>query len=253
MVPVNEAGSQGQPNLLIGNLPPVSIEGAPTISQPRIYFGERPSSYVVTGAQEDEFDYPTGDTDTGRLGRRADALDGDDRDRARHDAHAPAVRRAVPGPRPADQRPGHQRQPAPVPSQPGRPAGDDRPVPALRQGSLPGHRRRRPAGLHPGRVHDLRPVPRRPGVRPDDPDRRRAWAATTSTTSATASRSRWTPTTARCTSTSPIRTTRSSAPTRASSRRCSSRSPRCRPTSAPTFASPRSCSTSRPGSSGAIT
>jgi len=65
MVPVNEAGSQGQPNLLIGNLPPVSTGGAPAITQPRIYFGERPSSYVVTGAQEDEFDYPTGETDTG--------------------------------------------------------------------------------------------------------------------------------------------------------------------------------------------
>jgi uncharacterized membrane protein (UPF0182 family) len=65
MVPVNEAGSQGQPNLLIGNLPPVSTGGAPTITQPRIYFGERPSSYVVTGAQEDEFDYPTGESDTG--------------------------------------------------------------------------------------------------------------------------------------------------------------------------------------------
>ena len=65
MVPVNEAGSQGQPNLLIGNLPPVSTGGAPTITQPRIYFGERPSSYVVTGAQEDEFDYPTGETDSG--------------------------------------------------------------------------------------------------------------------------------------------------------------------------------------------
>jgi len=65
MVPVNEAGSQGQPNLLIGNLPPVSTGGAPAITQPRIYFGERPSSYVVTGAQEDEFDYPTGETDSG--------------------------------------------------------------------------------------------------------------------------------------------------------------------------------------------
>ena len=65
MVPVNEAGSQGQPNLFIGNLPPTSTSGAPTITQPRIYFGERPSSYIVTGAQEDEFDYPTGETDTG--------------------------------------------------------------------------------------------------------------------------------------------------------------------------------------------
>jgi uncharacterized membrane protein (UPF0182 family) len=65
MVPVNEAGSQGQPDLLIGNLPPVSTGGAPAVTQPRIYFGERSSSYVVTGAQEDEFDYPTGEEDTG--------------------------------------------------------------------------------------------------------------------------------------------------------------------------------------------
>ena len=53
----------------------------------------------------------------------------------------------------------------------GRPADADRAVPALRQGPLPRHRRRRPAGLHPGRVHDLRPVPRCPGFRPDRPVR----------------------------------------------------------------------------------
>ena len=60
MVPVNEVTNEGQPNLFIGNLPPVSVEGAPPITQPRIYFGERPSDYVVVGAQQDEFDYPTG-------------------------------------------------------------------------------------------------------------------------------------------------------------------------------------------------
>ena len=70
MVPVNEVGSQGQPDLFIGNLPPVSTAGAPTITQPRIYFGERPSSYVVVGAQQDEFDYPTGEGDDGGVGRR---------------------------------------------------------------------------------------------------------------------------------------------------------------------------------------
>jgi uncharacterized protein len=41
----------------------VSTLGAPTISQPRIYFGERPSSYVVVGARQNEFDYPTGEDD----------------------------------------------------------------------------------------------------------------------------------------------------------------------------------------------
>ena len=65
MVPVNEVGSEGQPRLFIGNLPPVSSGGAPPISQPRIYFGERDSSYIIVGAQQDEFDYPTGKSDEG--------------------------------------------------------------------------------------------------------------------------------------------------------------------------------------------
>jgi hypothetical protein len=65
MVPVNEVGSEGQPQLLISNLPPTSTGGAPTITQPRIYFGERDSSYVVVGARQAEFDYPTGASDTG--------------------------------------------------------------------------------------------------------------------------------------------------------------------------------------------
>ncbi|MBA2720312.1 MAG: UPF0182 family protein [Chloroflexi bacterium] len=60
MVPVNEVASQGQPRLLISNLPPVSTGGAPTVSEPRIYFGEGNSSYVVVGAQQPEFDYPRG-------------------------------------------------------------------------------------------------------------------------------------------------------------------------------------------------
>jgi uncharacterized membrane protein (UPF0182 family) len=64
MVPVNEVGGEGQPQLLIGNLPPASTGGAPPITQPRIYFGERASSYVVVGARQAEFDYPTGASDT---------------------------------------------------------------------------------------------------------------------------------------------------------------------------------------------
>jgi len=63
MTPVNEVVNEGQPKLFIGNLPPVSTDGAPTITEPRIYFGERNSSYVVTGAQLNEFDYPTGEGD----------------------------------------------------------------------------------------------------------------------------------------------------------------------------------------------
>jgi uncharacterized membrane protein (UPF0182 family) len=63
MVPVNEVATQGQPRLIIRDLPPVSTQGAPAISEPRVYFGERPSSYIVVGAQQDEFDYPVGGSD----------------------------------------------------------------------------------------------------------------------------------------------------------------------------------------------
>ena len=63
MSPVNEVTSEGQPRLIIRNLPPVSTEGVPEITEPRIYFGERPSNYVVLGARDDEFDYPTGTSD----------------------------------------------------------------------------------------------------------------------------------------------------------------------------------------------
>jgi uncharacterized membrane protein (UPF0182 family) len=65
MVPVNEVASEGQPRLLIGNLPPVSTGDAPKITEPRIYFGERDSSYIVVGARQQEFDYPTGESDVG--------------------------------------------------------------------------------------------------------------------------------------------------------------------------------------------
>jgi uncharacterized protein len=63
MVPVNEVASEGQPRLIIRNLPPVSSGGAPEITEPRIYFGERASQYVVVRAKQAEFDYPRGGTD----------------------------------------------------------------------------------------------------------------------------------------------------------------------------------------------
>jgi len=62
MVPVNQVTPEGQPELFIQNLPPVSASGAPTITQPRIYFGEVASEYVVVGARQNEFDYPSSQT-----------------------------------------------------------------------------------------------------------------------------------------------------------------------------------------------
>jgi uncharacterized protein len=63
MVPVNEVTGEGQPRLFIRNLPPVSSNGAPEVTEPRIYFGERPSDYIVVGAKQAEFDYPRGGAD----------------------------------------------------------------------------------------------------------------------------------------------------------------------------------------------
>ncbi len=63
MVPVNEVTNEGQPRIFIGNLPTQSVPGAPVVKEPRIYFGERSSDYVVVGAKQAEFDYPTGEGD----------------------------------------------------------------------------------------------------------------------------------------------------------------------------------------------
>jgi hypothetical protein len=65
MVPVNEVTNEGQPVLLVKNLPPISSAGAPTVTEPRIYFGEAPSGYVIVRARQDEFDYPRGEGDAG--------------------------------------------------------------------------------------------------------------------------------------------------------------------------------------------
>ncbi|HUR04553.1 MAG TPA: UPF0182 family protein, partial [Nonomuraea sp.] len=64
MVPVNEVTAEGQPQLLIRNLPPVSANGAPEVAEPRIYFGEATNDYVVVGARQAEFDYPRGEGDS---------------------------------------------------------------------------------------------------------------------------------------------------------------------------------------------
>ncbi len=71
MVPVNAATPEGQPDLFIQGLPPVSSSGAPTVTQPRIYFGERPSDWIVVDARQDEFDYPVGSDATSSVSSNA--------------------------------------------------------------------------------------------------------------------------------------------------------------------------------------
>ncbi len=60
MVPVNAVTSEGLPQLIVKDLPTVSSAGAPDVKEARIYFGERPSDYVLVGARQAEFDYPIG-------------------------------------------------------------------------------------------------------------------------------------------------------------------------------------------------
>lgn len=68
MVPVAGVASGGLPQLIIRDIPPVSIGGAPVVTEPRIYFGELDTDWVIVGAKTEEFDYPIGDDASGSGG-----------------------------------------------------------------------------------------------------------------------------------------------------------------------------------------
>lgn len=59
--PVNRITAEGQPQLLIRNIPPESDAEGLHIQRPEIYFGELTDTYVITNTKEKEFDYPKGD------------------------------------------------------------------------------------------------------------------------------------------------------------------------------------------------
>lgn len=56
---VNQVTSQGQPELLIKDIPPTTSTTL-TIERPEIYFGEKTNSYIIVNTDEKEFDYPLG-------------------------------------------------------------------------------------------------------------------------------------------------------------------------------------------------
>jgi len=56
--PVNEVNAQGQPELLVKDIPPA---GTFDIERPQIYFGEKTNDYVIVGTQTEELDYATRD------------------------------------------------------------------------------------------------------------------------------------------------------------------------------------------------
>ena len=68
MVPVSGVADGGLPELVIRDIPPVSSDGAPVVSEPRIYFGEIDDDWVIVGAKTPEFDYPVGDAASGEVG-----------------------------------------------------------------------------------------------------------------------------------------------------------------------------------------
>jgi uncharacterized membrane protein (UPF0182 family) len=58
VVPVNEIGGAGLPNLLLKDLPPQAADPSLTLTQPRIYYGEAEDNYVFVNTGQPEFDYP---------------------------------------------------------------------------------------------------------------------------------------------------------------------------------------------------
>lgn len=58
---VNSVNSEGQPDLLIGDMPISSVEGAPVVTEPRIYYGEKTNNYCIVNTKINEIDYPLND------------------------------------------------------------------------------------------------------------------------------------------------------------------------------------------------
>lgn len=60
MVPVNRVNSEGLPELIIRDIPPIGTSTL-QITRPEIYFGESTNHYVVVNTNQKEFDYPQSD------------------------------------------------------------------------------------------------------------------------------------------------------------------------------------------------
>jgi len=59
---VDRVTAEGQADLIIQNIPPVSEDGGPKITEPRIYYGEHEETpFVVVDTKQQELDYPQGD------------------------------------------------------------------------------------------------------------------------------------------------------------------------------------------------
>jgi len=59
---MTEVTPEGQPKFIIKDIPIKSLDGAPKVTQPRIYYGEKTDPYVIVNTKVDEIDYPEGDS-----------------------------------------------------------------------------------------------------------------------------------------------------------------------------------------------
>ncbi len=59
MNPVNRVSDEGMPEFFIKDIPPITVPGLPIV-EPRIYFGERTTDYIVVNTRVPELDYPKG-------------------------------------------------------------------------------------------------------------------------------------------------------------------------------------------------
>ncbi|MDR3365253.1 MAG: UPF0182 family protein [Clostridiales Family XIII bacterium] len=59
---VDKVTASGQPDMLIKNIPPESQVDEIEITRPEIYFGELTNNAIVVGTDEQEFDYPDGES-----------------------------------------------------------------------------------------------------------------------------------------------------------------------------------------------
>jgi uncharacterized membrane protein (UPF0182 family) len=59
---VDKVTDNGQPDVMVKDIPPKSSFKELEITQPGIYFGELTNNYILVDTKEDEFDYPDGST-----------------------------------------------------------------------------------------------------------------------------------------------------------------------------------------------
>jgi uncharacterized membrane protein (UPF0182 family) len=63
LAPVNQVTEEGLPVLFVKDLPPATASPTLTVKRPALYYGEISNDHVFVNTGQQEFDYPSGDTD----------------------------------------------------------------------------------------------------------------------------------------------------------------------------------------------